>query len=263
MGIQQAVPSQPPHRFDNQRGFPGASLTETDLTDVSTGFCDLANSDSFAPHASADTRSNDPFTESAASVVFQSEGNDRRHVMFTRTNDSGDTFFGREAAPAQTEPLKIDDDPGTAFVEADIDASDRGFGAMGQWNGVIWPDGRAAIGQVEMDARLGSMTDPLDETESRCIERILDEFRYLEEEFCTWCNYCMPCPEGVNIPFILDCRKKMQVYKLLHWARGQYQSLPPEERADRCTQCGECETKCPNQLPIIERVEEAHEKLSV
>jgi len=128
--------------------------------------------------------------------------------------------------------------------------------------GTIIP-GVSGIEQVEMDARLGGMTDPLSETESRCIERILDEFRYLEEEFCTWCNYCMPCPEGVNIPFILDCRKKVQVYRLLHWARGQYQSLPPEERADRCVECGECEPKCPNQLPIAEQLKEAHGKFSV
>ncbi len=127
--------------------------------------------------------------------------------------------------------------------------------------GTIIP-GMSGIEQVDMDARLGAMTDPLSETESRCIERILDEFRYLEDEFCTWCNYCTPCPQGVNIPFILDCRKKVQVYGLLHWARGQYRGLPPEERADHCVECGDCEPKCPNRLPIVERLRETHEKLS-
>jgi len=127
--------------------------------------------------------------------------------------------------------------------------------------GTIIP-GMTSIEEVEMDARLGGMTGPLSETESRSIERILDEFRYLEEEFCTWCNYCMPCPHGVNIPFILDCRKKVEVYRLDHWARGQYQGLPPEERADRCDECGECEPKCPNRLPIVEQLKDTHRRLT-
>jgi predicted aldo/keto reductase-like oxidoreductase len=46
---------------------------------------------------------------------------------------------------------------------------------------------------------------------------------------------------------------------LLEWARGRYKMV--EVKADQCDQCGECETKCPYELPVRVMLEEAHELL--
>jgi predicted aldo/keto reductase-like oxidoreductase len=64
----------------------------------------------------------------------------------------------------------------------------------------------------------------------------------------------MPCPHGVNIPQCFNLYNLSTVYGLQEVARGQYSGMKPEERADKCTSCGECEKKCPNSLPIIKQL---------
>jgi uncharacterized protein len=83
--------------------------------------------------------------------------------------------------------------------------------------------------------------------------------RNLKQVDCTACGYCLPCPEGVNIPrnFAL-----LNDYYMLHdpAAKLRYQRLLSETaRASSCIQCGECEPKCPQGIPIpveLERVDE-------
>jgi hypothetical protein len=127
------------------RGWVGRGITpsptESDMTTESTTICSLIDADSFRPHVSADTRSRQPFVESACSIVFETECAGGRHVFFTRSNDSGDTFFGQEAAPQVIAPLRINAASSVPLGEADIDASDNGSGAE-NWNAVIWPDDR-------------------------------------------------------------------------------------------------------------------------
>lgn len=90
----------------------------------------------------------------------------------------------------------------------------------------------------------------------RRMDAILDEFHSLGERFCTMCGYCMDCPHGVDIPRNFHLYNQFKVYGMTDWARGRYAKMDAEKRADACTQCGECEPKCPNKLPIIEQLEE-------
>ena len=80
---------------------------------------------------------------------------------------------------------------------------------------------------------------------------------------CTTCGYCLPCPNGVSIPDVFsmlnttamfDSREATsRLYKAILVARGS--------AADACIECGECEPKCPQAIPIIETLKEAHELL--
>ncbi len=77
---------------------------------------------------------------------------------------------------------------------------------------------------------------------------------------CTACGYCMPCPQGVDIPANLANYNEAIVYDKPEAARGQYRwwkyayevqhSFDHDIRAAQCIQCGECETKCPQHIPI-------------
>ena len=81
----------------------------------------------------------------------------------------------------------------------------------------------------------------------------LDRLREsLGNEFCTACRYCMDCPEGVDIPRLLDIRNKWKVWGLEEWARGAIGRVPEDKAATLCNECGDCEEKCPNNLPIRE-----------
>jgi predicted aldo/keto reductase-like oxidoreductase len=93
------------------------------------------------------------------------------------------------------------------------------------------------------------------------MDAILDEFRALGDRFCTACGYCVPCPQGIDIPGNFGLVNNARVYGLTGWAKGQYANLAAEKRADACTQCGECEPKCPNALPIRRQLAEVAETL--
>jgi len=88
------------------------------------------------------------------------------------------------------------------------------------------------------------------------MEGILDEFAVIGSRFCTTCRYCMPCPNGVDIPRNFRLYNLARVYGLTDWARERYVAKEPAKRADACTRCGECEPKCPNQIPIMDQLEE-------
>lgn len=93
------------------------------------------------------------------------------------------------------------------------------------------------------------------------MERILDEFSAIGERFCTACGYCMDCPEGVDIPGNFRLYNLARVYGLGDWARAEYGKLGLEKRADHCERCGKCEPKCPNNLPIMDQLEEVAQAL--
>ncbi|MCP4646260.1 MAG: aldo/keto reductase, partial [bacterium] len=57
---------------------------------------------------------------------------------------------------------------------------------------------------------------------------------------CTDCRYCMPCPQGVGIPFVFDYFNMAQVYNDLPTAKGYYSFLGEENNAAKCNQCGKC-----------------------
>lgn len=74
---------------------------------------------------------------------------------------------------------------------------------------------------------------------------------------CTSCGYCMPCPHGVNIPANFEQLNKLAIYRDRGAAEFFYfHILKEEERAPRCTECGQCEELCPQHIPISAKLKE-------
>ncbi len=74
---------------------------------------------------------------------------------------------------------------------------------------------------------------------------------------CTTCNYCMPCPAGVNIPLNLSLLNDVYIYKNLDKPAGNYFHLSARKMsAAYCIDCGECEEKCTQNIPIKKYLEE-------
>jgi predicted aldo/keto reductase-like oxidoreductase len=70
---------------------------------------------------------------------------------------------------------------------------------------------------------------------------------------CTKCGYCMPCPNGVNIPANFELYNEAFLHEDVPGSRFKYQIFIPEPaRADVCVACHECEQRCPQKIPITE-----------
>ena len=103
-------------------------------------------------------------------------------------------------------------------------------------------------------SKAGSLT----EEELTLIDRVRDVYRELAPIPCTNCKYCMPCPNGVNIPRILEIYNDAGMYNDDRVARVAYQWVDKEQRADRCIECGQCEDRCPQDIPITQWLKKAH-----
>jgi predicted aldo/keto reductase-like oxidoreductase len=78
---------------------------------------------------------------------------------------------------------------------------------------------------------------------------------------CTDCRYCMPCPNGVWIPNMLDLYNRAVVHGDVEKARKSYNEprRPGEDiRAAACIACHECEEKCPQKILIADWMQEIH-----
>ena len=75
----------------------------------------------------------------------------------------------------------------------------------------------------------------------------------LQGDFCRRCGYCMPCPIGINIPLVFLCEGYYERYGLKEWAKSRYNSM--KAKASECIKCGKCESKCPYNLKIREKLE--------
>jgi len=87
--------------------------------------------------------------------------------------------------------------------------------------------------------------------EQRDMERLREE---LGTRFCRRCEYCQPCPEEIRISMVMNIRsfaKRMPPERIFTGGLAEVM-----EQAASCTECGECEEKCPYHLPIREMVAE-------
>lgn len=126
--------------------------------------------------------------------------------------------------------------------------------------------GMNTIEMVDENIATASIDEPLSDDEMVRIEATLEENRALAELYCTGCDYCMPCPQGVGISRIFAAMNMHRVWGLTEPAKARYARLGPNSRrgllqADACTECGVCEEKCPQNIPIIEQLKESHEAL--
>jgi predicted aldo/keto reductase-like oxidoreductase len=79
---------------------------------------------------------------------------------------------------------------------------------------------------------------------------------------CTGCRYCVPCPHGVSIPECFEMFNRGHIYEDDADARqhytmflgGFFDGIP--HYASCCQECGECEEKCPQSLPIRENLKQ-------
>ena len=103
----------------------------------------------------------------------------------------------------------------------------------------------------------------MDEKEIALMEDVRKAYLSRTKIGCTGCRYCMPCPNGVNIPGIFSAWNNVSLYDTDPKENWELNRIKQEgQTPDQCVQCGACEAACPQHLPIIEKLQEAWRELN-
>jgi len=120
-----------------------------------------------------------------------------------------------------------------------------------QFENVVPDPGIEKIKEIEEIVDIVDGSWELTSWERREMERIREQ---VGTRFCRRCGYCQPCPQGINIPVVINIQsfwRRMPVERLITgWIAETM------EGAKQCVQCGECEEKCPYDLPIRQIISE-------
>ena len=119
---------------------------------------------------------------------------------------------------------------------------------------------------LQDNIRSCSPLEPLSETDLVLLDRVADEFAHFPAIPCTACQYCMPCPYGLDIPGIFahynKCLNEGDVVtegtveqREFRRARRAFltsydASVERLRQADHCIDCGACVTHCPQSIDI-------------
>lgn len=202
-----------------------------------------------------------------ASVLCQYNLLDRANedaIAYAHEQGLGVTIMGPVGGGRLGAPSKVIQDLLPGKVQSSAEMALRFV--MNNRNVNIALSGMSSMDMVEENAAVASNMEPLTQEEEARIAASLEENRRLADLYCTGCNYCMPCPKGINIPEIFKMMNYHRVYGLTKFARDNYARIGKEpwlnfQNAAACVQCGACEKKCPQHLHIREQLRAAHEAL--
>ena len=104
----------------------------------------------------------------------------------------------------------------------------------------------------------------LSDEERELIDKVSDEYNRLIKYSCTGCEYCLPCPQKLKIPDLIDTLNEWNIYGQNPATKMEYIEWVPEGRhASDCISCKACEKKCPQGLPIAQIMKETSEIFGV
>ena len=121
-----------------------------------------------------------------------------------------------------------------------------------------------------------SPLEPCSLEENELLARVADQMAGFPTINCTTCAYCMPCPFGVDIPGNFAQYNKMVTEKVLPlpersaadfkerangFVTAYRAAIPAPARATKCTECGQCLSKCPQQIRIPNQMSRIKELL--
>jgi predicted aldo/keto reductase-like oxidoreductase len=126
--------------------------------------------------------------------------------------------------------------------------------------------GVTTLEQLKEDIELFSLPDMvphcLKDGEKEVLRRAKAQYLSLTQIPCTACEYCLPCPQGVNIPGVFGRYNEGSMFaNFVQPQRSYYFMTNAKEDASHCIRCGSCEKKCPQQIDIINKLQTAHEAL--
>jgi predicted aldo/keto reductase-like oxidoreductase len=149
------------------------------------------------------------------------------------------------------------------FREADANLPPVAWALNWVWNqeeATLLLSGMNSMEQLEENLLLADKASAgmLADSQKSVYAKVLELVKRACKIPCTGCNYCMPCPKGVNIP---GCFAAYNTIYSLGFASGMHQFITStgftSEKGSGpslCVKCGKCESHCPQHIPIIKEL---------
>jgi predicted aldo/keto reductase-like oxidoreductase len=120
--------------------------------------------------------------------------------------------------------------------------------------------GMNSLDQVRENIRAAERgeANSLSTEEVALLKQAREVYRGMFKVDCTGCGYCMPCPAGVNVPSNLALYNDVLVFNDPSGVMVYNAFLSTAQKASSCTECGECEEKCPQNIQIREELKKVH-----
>lgn len=123
----------------------------------------------------------------------------------------------------------------------------------------------------EIDEALASLegAEKLGESyRQELIARLSSAQPAVQGSFCTGCGYCKECPQGFAPNRLMQSLRDAAMYHvppetLPHFIESQFSQQDASQELAKCTECGQCQLKCPQHLEIVKEIQgvkEAFEK---
>lgn len=129
--------------------------------------------------------------------------------------------------------------------------------------------GAANPGELDLPLAVADQTGPLVPQEAEALATLdQEQVDVLGTDRCSQCYACLPCPEAIHIPEALRLRNLAIAYDMQRFGQYRYQMFEnaghwfPGMKASRCTECGDCLPKCPENLDIPSLLQDTHQRLN-
>lgn len=114
--------------------------------------------------------------------------------------------------------------------------------------------------RVASESKINTLTDE----ERVMFDKVKTSLQEKIKVPCTGCNYCMPCPVGVDIPTCLSCYNDIEIEGRIgafskYIMQTSLKSQP--HNASLCVMCGQCEKHCPQDIKIMKELKNVTKKL--
>ena len=125
--------------------------------------------------------------------------------------------------------------------------------------------GMSSLSQVEQNSQFADVCLPeeLPASELKLYAKVRREYIKRIPIMCSECRYCLPCPSQVSIPSVFGMYNEAMMFGDKQRLTKEYTSfISAENRADKCTNCGVCLSKCPQHIDIPTEMKKIKEYFS-
>ena len=144
------------------------------------------------------------------------------------------------------------------FKAQNPDATPTNWALRWLWNQdevTVVLSGMSSKSQVLQNIESVNSFTPLSQSEVNTYASVVEVFKKSFKIPCTECNYCLPCPKGINIPACFSAynAKYSQGFMTAMTMYVTTTSIFAKNPAtpNTCIKCGKCEKACPQNIPII------------